>query len=71
MSEEEGEWVLGSYKMAGVGTGVALVCVVGAESTSTRGSCVGGSRRTSPTDGTHGSEMERASERASALTSGA
>jgi hypothetical protein len=51
--EEEGEWVLGSEKKAGVGTGAASAGVVGTESTATRGSCAGGSGMTSPTDRTH------------------
>jgi hypothetical protein len=41
--EEEGEWALGNQKKAGVGTDMALACVVGAESTVTRESCAGGS----------------------------
>jgi hypothetical protein len=44
-----------------VGTGAASACVVGAESTATRGSCAGGSGGKGPTDGTHGSA--RAGER--------
>jgi hypothetical protein len=36
-----------------VGTGVASACVVGAESTTTRRSCTGGSEGKGPTDGTH------------------
>jgi hypothetical protein len=35
--------------------GTALACVVGAESTTTRGSCAGGSGGTDPIGGTHGS----------------
>jgi hypothetical protein len=38
-----------------VGTGATLVCVVGMESTATRGSCADGSEGKGPTDGTHGS----------------
>jgi hypothetical protein len=38
-----------------VGTGAASACVVGVESTATRGSCAGGSGGKGPTDGTHGS----------------
>jgi hypothetical protein len=41
----------------------ASACVVGAESTATRGSCTGGSEGKGPTDGTHGSM--RAGERTS------
>jgi hypothetical protein len=39
--------------MAGVGTGTATACVVGVESTATRGSCAGGSEGKGPIDGTH------------------
>jgi hypothetical protein len=38
-----------------MGTSAASACVMSAESTTMRGSCAGGSRRTSPTNGTHGS----------------
>jgi hypothetical protein len=41
--------------------GAASACIVGAESTVTHGSCVGGLRGKGPTDGTHGST--RAGER--------
>jgi hypothetical protein len=65
-----------------VGTGAASACVMGAESTATRGSCSGGSDGNGPTDGTHRSARVgertggraderglRDSERGSALTS--
>jgi hypothetical protein len=44
--------VLGSKKNVGVGTGAATACVVVAESTTTRGSCAGGSEGNGPTNGT-------------------
>jgi hypothetical protein len=55
--EEEGERVLGSKKKAEVGMDVASTCIVGAESTVTRGSCVGCSEGKGPIDGTHGSAI--------------
>jgi hypothetical protein len=36
-----------------MGTGVAMVCVIGEESTATHGSCAGGLEGKGPTDGTH------------------
>jgi hypothetical protein len=53
--EEESEWGTRQLEKVGVGMGVALACVMGAESTTMRGSCAGGSGRTDPTGGTHGS----------------
>jgi hypothetical protein len=44
-----------------VGTGAALACIVGAESTATRRSCTGCSEGKSPTDGTH--RLARVNER--------
>jgi hypothetical protein len=45
----------GQLEKVGVWTSVTLACVVGVESTATRGSCVSGSGGTDPTSGTHGS----------------
>jgi hypothetical protein len=62
---EESERRTGQLEKGQGGTGAASTCVVGADSTTTRGSCAGGLGGNRSIDGTHGSA--RASERMSGL----